>query len=125
MTLHEIERLERLGELGKVHSFRFKELKKNEISRTTYNIFASKKIEAYLPSLDKNKWTPLTIISLIGGLSACIGAILMFYHHVNIVGYDTYMSGGYSYETLTPPGVLLLGIFILIIGIIGIPKKKK
>ncbi|MCJ8289669.1 MAG: hypothetical protein HRT58_03905 [Crocinitomicaceae bacterium] len=124
LTLHDIERLERLGKISIVHKFRFKELSQNEISRISYSIFVPSKTEVRYGSPSEDKWKPMTIIALTGGLLICIMAILMVANNANIVGFDTTYGGGYGYHTLTPKATLCLGIFILLIGVFSMPKKR-
>jgi hypothetical protein len=125
LTLHEIERLERLEKISVLYRYLFKQLRQHEMSRTRYSLFVPTKTKVVSELLNDTKWKPLSIISLIGGILICAMAILMVANNANIVGYDTYYGGGYGYQTLTPMGALLIGIFVLWVGISTMPKRKK
>ena len=125
LTLHDIEHLERLEKISIVHKFRFKELAKDEISRITYGLFVPSTTQIVYGSPNEEKWRPVTIIALVGGILICTLSIIMVANNANIVGYDTNYGGGYSYQTMTPKATLCIGLLILLMGVSLMPKKKK
>ncbi|MFT5802392.1 MAG: hypothetical protein ACI956_002210 [Nonlabens sp.] len=125
LTLHEIEWLTRLEKISIVHKYLFKQLALNEISRTTYSLFVPTKSNIVYEAPMDYKWKPISIISLIGGVLISIMAIVIVANNTNIVGYDTHYGGGYGYHTLTPYGTLCIGIFVILIGVSTLPKKRK
>lgn len=126
ITIEEIERLERHDQIAIVTLHRFKTLRKNEILRTTYSLFApSKGPVIYSGRLNEDKWKPLSIIAFFGALLAFVMAVFMLKHNVNIVGYDTFYGGGYGYQTLSVSGVIVLGVFFLFVGLGTMPRKKR
>ncbi|NVK65880.1 MAG: hypothetical protein HWE22_14900 [Flavobacteriales bacterium] len=125
LTLHDIERLERLDKISIVRKFRFKELSQNEISRTCYSLFVPTNSEIVYDSPSSQKWRPVTFVALFGGTAMCIVSIIMFYTKTAIVGYDTHYGGGYGYHTLSAPGMLLIGLGILVFGLVMVPWRRK
>lgn len=125
LTLHDIEWLERLEKISIVRKFRFKELSQNELSRTCYSLFVPTNSEIVYASPSSQKWKPVTFVALLGGTAMCIASIIMFSTKTAIVGYDTYHGGGYDYHTLSAPGMLLIGLGILVFGLVMVPWRRK
>lgn len=125
ITLHEIEWLQRLGKIALVHKLFLKSLNKHEFSRTTYSVFIPPDTDEFYELVNRNEWRPITVISLIGGVLVCLMAVVMIVYNVSLSGYDTHYGGGYSYNTLTPYGALLIGVGVLSVGLFGMPRWWK
>lgn len=122
ISLDEVEWLARHEKITIIERVFAEKLEKDEYSRTRYSLLIpSSKTITDRPK----KWTPLAVISFVGGFGICVMGVVMSISNVRVVGFDTHYGGGYGYHELTYQGALLIGGLVFVCGLFSMPKWWK
>lgn len=112
VTINSLESLVRIEKLELIKTYKTKNLSKKIISRRTFSIEVNHKKVAPFESV--TVWI-FTHIALVSGLIILMIGIMLMISKVNLIGYDTNYGGGFSFKTITPSRMILIGIILILV----------
>ena len=112
LSILDIQHVLDFHKIIRTREYWLKELATNELYRHIYSLYITLEVDAPEP---EPKFLRLGYyIAIYEGLIITLLGIYMITLQLNLVGYDTYFGGGYSYKRLTGPGIILIGAFFLL-----------